>query len=119
MAEDPSLATNIMTIADCDRLVDWAVRNGMTFREVLSSERAYLSFAFDHAWIIDADWLTGLQPEDLEHRAIFDVSSDGMSFSVVLRGLTAGTNLPSDHLSRLFTVSGTSDLKGEFTPANV
>lgn len=118
-AKDPAIASNIVTIVDGARLVDWASRNGMTFSEALTNDCAYLSYVFDTKGLVDPGWVPSLTDGDLVYRELMPSVSDGFTYSVNLRGLSVGEFAPGEHLSKFFTVLGSPTLPGEFTVDNV
>lgn len=118
-AKDPAIASNIVTIVDGARLVDWASRNGMTFSEALTNDCAYLSYVFDTKGLVDPGWVPSLTDGDLVYRELMPSVSDGFTYSVNLRGLSVGEFAPGEHMSKFFTVLGSPTLPGEFTVDNV
>lgn len=118
-AKDPAIASNVVTIVDGARLVDWASRNGMTFSEALTNDCAYLSYVFDTKGLVDPGWVPSLTDGDLVYRELMPSVSDGFTYSVNLRGLSVGEFAPGEHMSKFFTVLGSPTLPGEFTVDNV
>ena len=118
-AKDPAIASNIVTIIDGARLVDWASRNGMTFSEALTNDCAYLSYVFDTKGLVDPGWVPSLTDGDLVYRELMPSVSDGFTYSVNLRGLSVGEFAPGEHMSKFFTVLGSPTLLDEFTVDNV